>query len=70
MYHSRSRRIERVDKQELIFYKVFLICHEDFIMHDNYFSFLLSLSITTIIYIIESDIWLNPKGFIPRQRLD
>ena len=33
------------------------------------FCFFSLLSLITVFYFIEEDIWINPNGFIPRQRL-
>ena len=58
--------IERIDVRELPLYEVLLRCGVD----NKDFCFFYFFSIITVLYSIEVDHWLKPKGFIPMESLE
>ena len=51
------------------FTRFWLVYVRIFIVHDKYLCFFSFLVLITIFYFVETDSWINTKGFIPRRRI-
>ena len=67
--HDGSLMIEHIEKWELPFYKVSHSCHKDLFIYDKDLSFFSFLSLSTVFYFIEEDIWIENKFLYPGKGL-
>ena len=58
-----------IDIRELHIHDVFIRSRKAWVVNNKDFCFFSFFSIITILYRIESDLWLNTKGLIPGRRL-
>ena len=69
VYHCSPLMIERINVRELTLDVVLLSLRKAFFLNNKYFCIFSFLIIITIFQFIGPDIWIKPKGFIPRRSL-
>ena len=67
--HGRSLMIKHIDIWEFPFNNILLRCCAAWVMNYKNLCFLSFLSIITILYSIDTYIWINNNGFILTQRM-